>query len=173
MGHVRLQRWADGAGATIVIDRVEAKNAFTNAMWTEAADIFHAVGADESVSVAVLTGAGDVFCAGADITDLNQRNASQADAGLPFHHFIDTLAQFPVPLIAAVNGAAVGAGFSMLNYADLVIAASAARFRAPFVAMGLCPEAGSSALLPARIGWQNASHLFLTGAWLDAERAAE
>ncbi len=150
-----------------MIDRPRSKNAFTAAMWSAGADALDQFAADAGVAAVLLTAAGDVFCAGADLTDFRPGE----DAGRPFHSFITALDRFPKPLVAAVNGAAVGAGFTMLCYADIVLAAERARFRAPFVGMGLTPEAGSSQLLPARLGWQATARAFFTGGWLGADEA--
>jgi enoyl-CoA hydratase/carnithine racemase len=177
-GQVGVERLADDHVAVLTIDRPAARNAMTQAMWSAAAAALDGLGADDDVRVALLTGAGDVFCAGADIAEMRSAAAETGDTrggdgGGPFHDFLDALDAFPKPLVAAVNGPAVGAGFTMLCYCDLVLASTTARFRAPFVAMGLTPEAGSSSLLPERIGWQEAAHLFFTGAWLEAADARE
>jgi enoyl-CoA hydratase/carnithine racemase len=198
---IRVSRLADDHVGIVTIDRPAARNAFTRAMWSAAAAALDELAADDDVRVVLLTGAGDVFSAGADVTEMRAvadgaegdglagstvpapetgvstttsgagTQGDDADAGGPFHAFLDTLDGFPKPLVAAVNGAAVGAGFTMLCYCDLVLASTTARFKVPFVPMGLTPEAGSSRLLPERIGWQEAAHLFFTGAWLDAAEA--
>jgi enoyl-CoA hydratase/carnithine racemase len=168
---IRVERLADDRVAVVTIDRPSARNAFTTAMWSQAADALGELGADDGVRVVLLTGAGDVFSAGADVTEMRAAGADGAEAGRPFHGFLDALDGFAKPLVAAVNGPAVGAGFTMLCYCDLVVASTTARFRAPFVSLGLSPEAGSSRLLPERIGWQEAAHLFFTGDWLDAADA--
>jgi enoyl-CoA hydratase/carnithine racemase len=84
-----------------------------------------------------------------------------------------TLAEFPKPLLAAVNGVAVGLGFTMLAYCDLVLVADTARLRAPFVELGVAPEAGSSYLFPVRLGWQRAARVLLTGEWVTAPQLVE
>jgi enoyl-CoA hydratase/carnithine racemase len=172
---IRVSRLADDHFAVLTIDRPETKNAFTRAMWSTAAAALTELAADDGVRVVLLTGAGDVFSAGADIREMQAAAADSRtegdDAGGPFHAFLDALDSFDKPLVAAVNGAAVGAGFTMLCYCDLVLASTTARFKVPLVPMGLSPEAGSSRLLPERIGWQEAAHLFFTGDWLDAADA--
>jgi enoyl-CoA hydratase/carnithine racemase len=163
---------ADGV-RTIVIDRAEAKNAFTRDMWIETRRLLLEADARDNIKVIVLTGVGDVFTAGADLKEMQSAVASSADAGRPFHEALDALEHFSKPAIAAVNGTGVGIGFTMLPYFDIVVMADAARLKAPFATMGLAPEAGSSASLPARMGWQAASHAFFTGAWIDAASALE
>jgi enoyl-CoA hydratase/carnithine racemase len=171
---IRVSRLADDHVGVVTIDRPEAKNAFTRAMWSAAAAALGELAADDGVRVVLFAGAGDVFSAGADVTEMRSVSSDGSDgeeAGQPFHSFLDALDGFDKPLVAAVNGAAVGAGFTMLCYCDLVLASTTARFKVPFVPMGLSPEAGSSLLLPERIGWQEAAHLFFTGDWLDAADA--
>jgi enoyl-CoA hydratase/carnithine racemase len=163
---IRVERQG-GHVAVVTIDRPEKKNAFTPEMWSAAAGALGELAADDEVSVVLLTGAGDTFSAGADTSEWR----SDADTGAPFHAFLDALDGFDKPLVAAVNGPAVGAGFTMLCYCDLVLASTTARFKVPLVPMGLSPEAGSSRLLPELIGWQEAAHLFFTGDWLDAADA--
>lgn len=164
---LRLSIDADARVATLTIDRPDSKNAFTSAMWTSGADALRAVAADVSVGVLLLDATGDVFSAGADVKDAS----SSKDAGRPFHSFLDALCEFPKPVVAAVGGAAVGSGFTMLAYVDIVIASTRARFRAPFVAMGLSPEAGSSAMLPRLLGWQAAAEAMFTADWIPVDEA--
>ena len=122
------------------------------------------------MTVCVITGAGDIFSAGQDLKALaNVKN--DPDAAKGFDPFARVLAAFDKPLIAAVNGPAVGVGVTMLPHCDLVMVSDAARFKLPFVALGFVPEAASSLLLPATIGPQAAAHLLLTGDWMDAEEA--
>jgi enoyl-CoA hydratase/carnithine racemase len=168
---ILVTRSAESRIATLTIDRPDARNAFTSAMWRDAAEHLASFASDDHVHAVVVTAVGDVFCAGADTRELAASAASSEDAGRPFHAYFDALDSFVKPLVAAVNGAAVGAGFTMLAYFDIVLASTAARFRLPFLPMGLAPEAGSSFLLPRRLGWQEAAHLLFTGDWLDAESA--
>lgn len=168
---IRLERDPDAPVATLIIDRPEAKNACTIAMWADAADHLAAAGSDDDVAVLLITGTGDAFCAGADVREMMTPAAQTAEARGQFHRFLDELDHFPKPLVAVVNGIAVGAGLTMLCYADIVLASSSARFKAPFVEMGLTAEAGSTQLLPQRIGWQATAHLLFTGTWLDAQGA--
>jgi enoyl-CoA hydratase/carnithine racemase len=95
----------------------------------------------------------------------------QVDSGFPV--LLDALQSFDKPLVAAVNGAAVGIGFTMLPHCDLVLVSDTARFRTPFAEMGVPPEAASSLLFPARMGWQRAAEVLFTSPWLDAHQAVE
>jgi enoyl-CoA hydratase/carnithine racemase len=157
----------------LTLQRPAAKNALDRASFLRLTEELTSAADDPMVHVVVLTGAGDAFCAGADTRQMSERGASDPDAGRPFHAFVDALDVFPKPLLAAVNGVAVGLGTTMLAYCDVVIVGHTARLRAPFVRMGLVPEAGSSALFPARLGWQHTARLFFTGAWISAEEAVE
>jgi enoyl-CoA hydratase/carnithine racemase len=98
-------------------------------------------------------------------------HAERVAAG--FGAFIETIEAFPKPLIAAVNGIGVGIGLTLLPHCDLVLIAEDARLRAPFASLGVAPEAGSSWLLPDRVGHAAAAHILFTGAWIDAARAVE
>ena len=153
--------------AIMTIDRPASKNAFTAAMWTAGAEFLRRVAADGRLRVLLMNATSDVFSAGADVKDFQPSK----DAGRPFHNFLDELTDFPKPIVGAVNGAAVGSGFTMLAYVDVLLASRTARFRAPFVQMGLVPEAGSSRMLPELLGWQAAADLMFTSGWLSAEEA--
>lgn len=145
-------------------------NALTTGLFDALHDALAAARTDESVHCIVLTGTGRAFTVGMDVTEMNA--ATVADIGRGFEPCLDEIVRFPKPLIAAVNGLAVGFGATVLTHCDLVIAADDARFRFPFVELGLVPEAASSATLPALLGQQQAARLLLSGEWLDAERAA-
>jgi enoyl-CoA hydratase/carnithine racemase len=153
------------------LDRVAKKNALTHAMYTTLAGALREARADSQVRVVLLTAAGETFCAGNDIGDFMARSdGSGASAG---SLFIEGLVEFDKPLVAAVQGAAIGIGATMLLHCDLVYASATARLRMPFVNLGLVPEAGSSLLLPLRVGEAVAAEILLLGAWIDAERAKE
>jgi enoyl-CoA hydratase/carnithine racemase len=127
----------------------------------------------------VFTGAGKAFCAGTDLLEMAAAVDSGVDAGVGggavsrngFPAFVDALQEFPKPLMAAVNGAAVGLGFTMLAHCDLVFVSDTARLLAPFTNMGVAPEAASSYLLPRRMGRQQASLSLFTSDWISAEDA--
>jgi enoyl-CoA hydratase/carnithine racemase len=169
---------------TVTLDRPEALNAMSNALYHATADAFRAAAADPGVAVVVLTGNGRAFCAGQDLGEMATAGRGAADAGSAaeggtdingeghgFAAFTDGLIHFPKPVVAAVNGLAVGIGFTMLAHCDLVIAADTARFRAPFTTLGVCPEAASSATFPAIMGQQTAAYYLYTAEWMSAEQA--
>jgi enoyl-CoA hydratase/carnithine racemase len=124
----------------------------------------------DDIAAVVVTGAGDAFCAGQDLKELRTIDPLGL-ASHPFHAFIETLAGFPKPLIAAIRGVAVGAGVTMLPYFDFVVAGPDARFQAPFVALGVPTEGGSSVALPALVGPRLAARMLLLGEWISAEEA--
>ena len=155
----------------IRFNRPEKKNALTRFMYSGVVDAFEAAENDPAIRVILLTGSGDTFTSGNDIKDFQQRAAgANASAASPFLAALSTLTK---PLIAAVNGAAVGVGTTMLAHCDLIVAAKSARFVMPFTRLGLVPEAGSSLLFPQLLGHQRASAMLLLGDPLDAETARE
>lgn len=160
----------DGAVRLLTLDRPEARNAFNRALYDALRQALDDAAADDAVTVCVITGAGDIFSAGQDLKALGNLKDNPAEAQ-GFDPFIRSLAAFDKPLIAAVNGAAVGVGTTLLPHCDLVLVSDTARFKLPFVALGLVPEAGSSLLLPAAIGSQAAAYYLLTGDWIEAEEA--
>ena len=160
----------DGPVRLLTLNRPEAKNAFNRALYEAVASALGEAAADDSISVCVITGAGDVFSAGQDLKALARVKDDPQEAK-GFDPFARALAAFNKPLIAAVNGSAVGIGTTLLLHCDLVLAADTARFKLPFAALGLAPEAASSVLLPAAIGPQAAAYYLLTGDWIDAETA--
>lgn len=160
----------DGAVRLLTLDRPEAKNAFNRALYDAVRMALDEAAADDSIAVCVITGAGDIFSAGQDIKVLaGLKDNPEETKG--FDPFARALARFDKPLIAAVNGAAVGVGTTLLLHCDLVLVSDSARFKLPFVNLGLVPEAGSSLLLPAMIGPQAAAYYLFTGDWMDAETA--
>ncbi|HQT80221.1 MAG TPA: enoyl-CoA hydratase [Rhodopila sp.] len=153
----------------IVLNRPEKKNALTRAMYDGIVDAFKRGEGDPAVRVMLITGAGDTFCAGNDIGDFQVR--ATADEAFHASPFLDVLSTLAKPLIAAVNGQAVGVGTTMLAHADLVLAVHGARFVMPFTSLGLVPEAASSLLFPRLVGLQRASALLLLGEPIDAATA--
>jgi len=145
----------------IEIARPEKKNAITVAMYAAMADALETAGRDPGVRVVLIHGARDCFTAGNDLKDFLERPPHSEDS--PVSRFLRGISTFGKPLIAAVNGAAVGIGTTMLLHCDLVYAAPGARFQLPFVSLGLVPEAGSSFLLPYIGGYQRAAELLLLG----------
>jgi enoyl-CoA hydratase/carnithine racemase len=155
----------------IRLNRPEKKNALTRVMYDAMADAFVQVDADPTLRVALLTGTGDTFTSGNDIGDFQARAASNRDSSAS--RFLPTISSMQKPLIAAVNGAAIGVGTTMLMHCDLIVAARSARFVMPFTSLGLVPEAASSLLFPRLLGTQRASALLLLGEPLDAATAFE
>jgi enoyl-CoA hydratase/carnithine racemase len=161
---------ADGA-MEIRFNRPEKKNALTRAMYEGVVAAFESAERDAAIRAIVLTGTGDTFTSGNDIADFQQRaEARNTPAASPFLVALSTLTK---PLVAAVNGAAIGVGTTMLAHCDLILAARSARFTMPFTRLGLVPEAGSSLLFPQMLGHQRAAAMLLLGDSMDAQTAAE
>lgn len=154
----------------LVMDRPAKKNALTGAMYHALSDGLERAGATDAIRAVLISGAGDAFSAGNDVADFLASGASTA-ADAPSVRFILALTRFAKPLVAAVQGNAVGIGTTMLLHCDLVFADETARFATPFSRLGLVPEAGSSLLLPARIGPVRANAMLLLGETMDAATA--
>ena len=152
------------------LNRAEKKNALTHAMYTSMGDALVQLDADDSVRVLIFTGIGDTFTAGNDLADF-LAPAPIVDGITPVGRFLHLLVRAQNPVIAAVNGLAVGVGVTMLLHCDLAYAAPAARFKMPFVDLGLVPEAGSSLLLQQLVGHRRASELLLLSEMFDAQSA--
>jgi enoyl-CoA hydratase/carnithine racemase len=165
----------DGDVLIATLNRPDKKNALTGAMYRALREALLMASADAAVGAVLVTGAGGVFCAGNDIGDFLAENRAQSEGARvgPGGEFIRTLARFDKPLLAAVEGPAVGVGTTFCLHCDLVYAAPSARFAMPFVSLGLVPEAGSSRLVPNRFGRGVASELLLLGETIDATRARE
>ena len=159
----------DGGILRITMSRPQKKNALTHAMYTAMADALCEAESSNSVQVIVITGSGDAFTAGNDLGDFLNPSAMAGES--PVQRFLATISTAEKPVIAAVNGLAVGIGTTMLLHCDLVYAARSATLSAPFVNLALVPEAASSLLLPRRIGHAKAAELFLLGGRMDAEQA--
>ena len=155
----------------IEIDRPDKKNALTAAMYQAMADAIKAAEADSTVRVVLIHGKADLFTAGNDLQDFLDN--PPRDDNRPVFQFLYGISQAQKPIVAAVAGAAVGIGTTMLLHCDLVYAAPNARLQLPFVNLGLVPEAGSSLLLPALVGYQRAAELLLLGEPFGAHRAQE
>lgn len=167
----------DGRVRTLTFDRPDAANAFDEALYLAVAGALDDAGADDDVSVVVLTGNGRSFCAGTDLKEMaelvlaQQAGTSGPDAGKGFMTFLDSLVAFPKPLLAAVNGTGVGLGLTMLAHCDIVLLDERARLLPPFTSMGVAPEAASSYLLPRRMGRQAAALALYASRWITAEEA--
>jgi enoyl-CoA hydratase/carnithine racemase len=126
---------------------------------------------DFGIRAVILTSEGQHFTAGNDISDfMNNPPTSESSE---VSEFLESLLNFPKPLVAAVNGNAVGVGTTMLLHCDVVVASSTAKFSMPFASLGLVPEAGSSFLFPQLVGYQRAARIFMTGESFDAPSAVE
>ncbi|MBX3177034.1 MAG: enoyl-CoA hydratase [Candidatus Hydrogenedentes bacterium] len=156
---------------TLRLNRPEKKNALTVAMYQDLADALRDAANDHAVRAVLIRGTDGCFTAGNDLFDFMQHPPTGEDA--PVGHFLDAIATFPKPLVAMVDGIAIGIGTTLLLHCDLVYASDAARFRLPFVNLGLCPEAGSSLLMPRLAGTARASELLLLGREFGAEEARE
>ena len=154
---------------TLTFNRPEKKNAFTAQMYAEAAQALTEADANDAVRVVVLAGAGGTFTAGNDLKDFLEKPPTGKDS--PVFRFLHTLAHFSRPLIARVEGVAVGIGTTLLLHCDYVLASERAVFSMPFVNLGLSPEGASSVLLPRLAGMALASELLLFGEPFDAATA--
>ena len=152
----------------IQLNRPQKKNALTPAMYDALREAIENANSDTSIHVITLTGSGDSFCAGNDLNTFLQDPASPAAA-----EFIKAIAAAKAPIVAAVNGVAVGVGVTMLLHCDLVYAAADAKFNFAFIDLGLLPEAASSYLLPRVLGYSRAAELLLLGEAFTAAKAQE
>jgi enoyl-CoA hydratase/carnithine racemase len=156
---------------TVRFNRPEKKNALTQTMYTRLAEIFGAVDADKDVRAVLITGTDDCFCSGNDLQDFLSLPPAGPDA--PVLRFMRALAGVGKPIVAAVNGPAVGVGTTLLFHADLAYAGETTRFHLPFVNIGICPEYASSLLLPRMIGHVQAAELVMLAEPFTAARALD
>lgn len=166
----------DGHVATIVIDRPRAVNAIDEAVLTGLADMLATVAADDDAKVLVITGTGDVFCAGLDIDLLGRAFDDHAyfiDVLTRYRDVLLTVERLPVPVVAAVNGLTRAGGFELLLACDLVLAANEARIGDTHTTFGILPGGGATARAPRKLGWQRAADLLMTGRWIDGVEAVE
>jgi enoyl-CoA hydratase/carnithine racemase len=143
----------------------------TSAMYVALAGLLNEAANDESTRVVLWHGAGDSFCAGNDIEDFLKNPPGPGES--PQAQLMYALLDFDKPLIAAVHGAAIGGGTTMLTHCDFVYAGESAKFQMPFINLAVVPEFGSSCTVPARIGHIRAAELILLGLPFDAKRAAD
>lgn len=163
----------EGAVQTLRFSRPAKKNAITGAMYDALSDAFEAGDADPKVSVHVLLGSEGVFSAGNDIKDFLSSGPGGGGVAAQILRFVRTLPQVKKPIIAAVDGLAVGVGTTLLFHCDLVYATPEAVFSTPFADLALVPEAGSSLLMPRRMGYARAFEMLGLGAVFSAERMRE
>lgn len=181
MDYTQITYSVNGAIALITLNRPERLNAWTPRMAEEQAHAIGVANADPVVGAMVFTGAGRGFCAGADMQatfstrikgDDPGNNTADGVGGMPSGLDWVALVRQSKPIVAAVNGAAIGIGVTMILPADRIVASSAAKFGMGFIKMGLVPELASTRLLAARVGFGQASDLFLSGRVISATEAA-
>jgi enoyl-CoA hydratase/carnithine racemase len=159
-----------GGVALLTLSRPKQRNAFNNQMYDELRDALRGAQESDTVRVVVVTGAPGAFSGGQDLGEMAHPPADESGEH-GFGPFMDRLCQFDKPLLAAVNGVGVGIGLTMLLHCDIVYIAEGARLRAPFVSLGVVPEAASSYLLPSLVGHPRAAEIFYTNEWIDAPGA--
>jgi enoyl-CoA hydratase/carnithine racemase len=167
--HITSATAHDGAVAVLRFARPAKRNAITVAMYEALTAALHAAIADEAVRAVVFLGADGVFTAGNDLKDFMANPPTGEDSAV--FRLLQALVDCPKPLVAGVDGPAVGIGTTMLLHCDLVVASDRARFQMPFVKLGLVPEGASSVLLPGRVGMQRASEWLLLGEPFSAQEA--
>ena len=153
----------------ITMNRPQKKNAITGAMYEAMAASLEEAEGDDAIRAILLDGAGGNFTAGNDLADFLA--IAKGDAKFHGEPFIRKLASLDKPLVAAVDGVAVGVGTTLLFHCDLVYASPSAAFRMPFVDLGLVPEAASTVTVPARLGLAKASEFLLLADGFDAQEA--
>jgi len=153
----------------IRLNRADKKNALTGEMYDGISNALDQLESESKLRAGVITGTQDCFTAGNDLVDF--LNNSDINNKSPVGRFLRTIPYLSKPLVAAVNGPAVGVGTTMLLHCDLVYAAPDAKFQMPFASLGLCPEAGSSLLIPQLVGYRKAAELLMLCDMFDAEAA--
>ncbi len=166
--HVLVER--EEGVLTLRLHRLDKKNALTRAMYSRMAEVLEQADSDPSVRVVLITGGDQCFTSGNDIADFLQEPPTGMDS--PVFFFMRALFEMKKPVVAAVAGAAVGIGTTLLLHCDLVYVARDAKLKMPFVALGLCPEYGSSQILPQMVGHAKAAELLLLGETFSGEQAA-
>lgn len=172
--------WRSGAAAKIELNRPDSLNSWDRQLSADIWAAFEAVRDDDEIRAVLLTGAGRAFCSGADLRDMQARELTadghpdlQRSLRERYHPVLVGLRNLEKPVVSAVNGPCVGVGMSLALTADLVYARPSAYFLLAFVNIGLVPDGGSSAIIPARIGFARATELAMLGERLPAARAAE
>ncbi len=167
--HVLVEK--AGGICTVTFNRPEKKNAFTVQMYEDLVAALDDAGKDDAVRVLLFQANGSAFTAGNDLFDFMQNPPTGEDSAV--FRFLLGIVDFEKPMVAAVNGAAVGIGVTMLLHCDLAYAADTAKLTAPFVPLGLVPEGGSSFLLPRMAGFAKANEILLLGEPVDAATACD
>ena len=172
--HILIEK--SGGVLTLTMNRPDKKNALTRAMYQSMGDAIDQAASDKEVRCVLIQANGDMFTAGNDLADfaaVNAGDANASEARLGGNPLLAALARAKTPLIAAVNGRAVGVGTTMLLHCDLVYVAENALLTTPFVNLALVPEAASSITLPSRIGHARAFSMFVLGEAVDAKKAVD
>src|SRR5258707_2270307 len=160
-----------GSILRVMLNRPAKKNAMTSSMYVTLADLMNKALQDDGIRVVLWHGAGDSFCAGNDIEDFLKNPPGPGES--PQAALMSAFLNFDKPIVAAVHGAAIGGGTTMLTHCDFVYAGETTKFLMPFIDLGVAPEFGTSASVPARVGHIRAAELILLGQPFDAKRAAE
>lgn len=159
----------DGSVLTLTLNRPAKMNALTRGMYSSLAEHLRDAVGDFGIRCVLIRAEGANFTAGNDINDFIESSGKVAES--EGFDFLTALRDFPKPIVTVVQGQAIGIGTTMLLHCDVVVAEPAASFSMPFVTLGLVPEAGSSFLFPQLVGYQRASHIFLTGESFGATEA--
>jgi 2-(1,2-epoxy-1,2-dihydrophenyl)acetyl-CoA isomerase len=176
--HETVDLTTDGPAARILLNRPDALNAWNEQFGLDLRDAVETVAGDESIRALMITGAGRGFSSGADLKE--QRGTD--DGSMPdlsarlkevYHPIITALREMPKPVVSAVNGPAVGIGCSLALAADLIVAAESAYFLLAFVNIGLVPDGGSTAFIPARVGYARAAEMAMLGERVPAEQSLD
>ncbi|WP_342246077.1 enoyl-CoA hydratase [Pseudomonas sp. OTU5201] len=155
---------------TLRMNRPDKKNALTRAMYSRMAEVLDEAREDREVRAVLIAGSEECFTSGNDIVDFLQEPPTGMNS--PVFQFMRALFDFPKPVVAAVSGPAVGIGTTLLLHCDLVYVSRDAKLKMPFVNLGLCPEFGSSLILPRLLGHAKAAELLLLGEGFTGEQAA-
>ncbi|CAG9183479.1 2,3-dehydroadipyl-CoA hydratase [Cupriavidus laharis] len=160
---------------TIEFNRAEKKNAITAAMYQAMADALRAAEEDRAVRVILIRGKDEIFTAGNDLEDFMQRPPTGGEGAeqAPVFQFLYQISHASKPVVAAVSGAAVGVGTTLLLHCDFVYASETVKLSLPFAQLGLCPEAASCLLLPRLVGYQRAAEKLMLGEPFGAQEAHE
>jgi 2-(1,2-epoxy-1,2-dihydrophenyl)acetyl-CoA isomerase len=177
MSESKILLTTDAGVATITLNRADKSNAFDDEMTRELLDALKQVERDAAVRAVVLTGAGKNFCAGQDLTSFVERRKNSPDFTVREHllqgynRAVNKIRTIEKPFIAAVNGAAAGAGLGICCACDIRYASENAKFRMAFIGIGLAPDSGTSFMLPRLVGFGRALEMALTNELMDAQEA--
>jgi enoyl-CoA hydratase/carnithine racemase len=162
---------SDGSVLTLTLNRPAKLNALTRGMYSTLANHLRQAAGDFGIRCVLFNAQGSNFTAGNDINDFIEASGKVVDS--EGFDFLTQIRDFPKPIVAVVQGQAIGIGTTMLLHCDVVVADPSASFSMPFVSLGLVPEAGSSYLFPQLVGYQRASHILLTGESFGADEARQ